>query len=133
MSAEDLWKKLDALPWPAPWVARTWEVDCPCPNGQHCGDTHSCEEVEAPEAYPASPEEPAPAGEGQCVVQISTPGLECFARPCAEFIAAARNELPEVRGRLARLEAVVAEVARVRRKFGVSDDRFEMLDALMRS
>ena len=69
--------------WQAPWVAHTFEIDCPCPNGEHCGDTHTCEEVESPEAYP----------EGQCVVQISVPGLETFAGPTAQFIAASRNAL----------------------------------------
>jgi hypothetical protein len=82
--------------WPAPWVAHTFEVDCPCPNGEHCGDSHTCEEVEAPEAYPASAQDPAPTGEGQCVVQISVPGLESLAGPNAQFIAAARNALPKL-------------------------------------
>ena len=99
MSAQDLWDKLDALPWPGPWVAHTFEIDCPCPNGEHCGDTHDCAEVEDRTAYPASPEKPAEPGHGQCVVQINTPGLETFAKPCAEFIAAARNELPAIRAR----------------------------------
>jgi len=106
MSADDLWAKLDALPWPAPWVAHTFEVECPCPHGADCGDSHTCEEVEAPQAYPWSPQEPAGTGEGQCVVQLSTPGLDRFARPCAEFIAAARNELPGIR---AKLEEVTGE------------------------
>jgi hypothetical protein len=132
MSAQDLWDKLDALPWPAPWAAHTFEIDCPCPNGDHCGDTHDCAEVEAREAYPSSPEEPASPGRGQCVVQISTPGLETFSRPCAEFIAAARNELPAIRKRCAALEAVAVAAASARSKFG--DDypgRFAMLDELL--
>ena len=104
MSAQDLWDKLDALPWPGPWVAHTFEIDCPCPNGEHCGDAHDCAEVEDRTAYPSSPEKPAEPGHGQCVVQINTPGLETFAKPCAEFIAAARNELPAIRARLAELE-----------------------------
>lgn len=90
--------------WPAPWVAHTFEIECPCPNGEDCGDLHTCEQIEAPEAYPASPEEPAPAGEGQCVVQIAVPGLESLAGPNAAFIAAARNALP----------ALVSEVRRLR-------------------
>jgi hypothetical protein len=97
-------ERLIAGAWAAPWVAHTFEIDCPCPNGDDCGDTHTCEQVEAPEAYPASPEDPAPAGEGQCVVQISVPGLESLARPNAEFIVAARNALP----------ALIAEVRRLR-------------------
>ena len=105
MSAQDLWDKLDALPWPGPWVAHTFEIDCPCPNGEHCGDTHDCAEVEDRTAYPASPEKPAEPGHGQCVVQINTPGLETFAKPCAEFIAAARNELPAIRDRMLALES----------------------------
>ena len=111
MSAQDLWDKLDALPWPGPWVAHTFEIDCPCPNGEHCGDTHDCAEVEDRTAYPASPEKPAEPGHGQCVVQINTPGLETFAKPCAEFIAAARNELPAIRARLAELEAQLLDDA----------------------
>ena len=113
MSAQDLWDKLDALPWPGPWVAHTFEIDCPCPNGEHCGDTHDCAEVEDRTAYPASPEKPAEPGHGQCVVQINTPGLETFAKPCAEFIAAARNELPAIRARLAEMDATLAFYLRV--------------------
>jgi len=86
--------------------------------------------VEAPEAYPASPSEPAPAGEGQCVVQISTPGLEMFARPCAEFIASARNELPAILMRCRALEAVAMAAKTARSKFDVGDDRFALLDSL---
>ena len=96
--------RLAKLPWPAPWTASTFEIDCPCPNGAHCGDQHTCEEVEAPEAYPG----------GQCVVQIHTPGLETFAKPCAEFIAAARTDVPRL---LATIDAERAE-------------RTEMLDDL---
>ena len=113
MSAQDLWDKLDALPWPGPWVAHTFEVDCPCPNGEHCGDTHDCAEVEDRTAYPASPEKPAEPGHGQCVVQINTPGLETFAKPCAEFIAAARNELPAIRDRMLALESAAKALMKV--------------------
>ena len=110
MSAQDLWDKLDALPWPGPWVAHTFEVDCPCPNGEDCGAMHDCTEVEDRTAYPSSPEDPAEPGSGQCVVQINTPGLETFAKPCAEFIAAARNELPAIRARLADLELFMSQI-----------------------
>jgi hypothetical protein len=117
MSADDLWKKLDALPWPAPWTATTFEIECPCPNGADCGDDHTCDEVAALEAYPWSPGRPAKEGSGQCVVQISTPGIECFSRPCAEFIASARNELPAIREYIvgleeerAKAEATIAEL-----------------------
>jgi hypothetical protein len=89
-------ERLERAAWVAPWVAHTFEIDCPCPNGEDCGDTHSCEQIEAPEAYPSSPEEPAAPGEGQCVVQISVPGLESLAGPTAAFIAAARNALPSL-------------------------------------
>lgn len=99
-------ERLMAGAWAAPWVARSFEIDCPCPNGEDCGDLHSCEEVEAPEAYPDSHEKPAKEGEGQCVVQISVPGLESLSRPTAEFIAAIRNAAPaliaELRARRAR-------------------------------
>jgi len=126
MSADDLWAKLDALPWPAPWVAHTFEIECPCPNGADCGDSHTCEEVEAPQAYPWSPQEPAGTGEGQCVVQLSTPGLDRFARPCAEFIAAARNELPGIR---AKLEEVTGERDEAR---GNEDRLAELFAATLR-
>ena len=101
------WEALtaDSRLWAAPWIARTFEIDCPCPNGEDCGETHSCEEVESPEAYPASPAAPAAVGEGQCVVQISVPGLESLSRPTAEFIAASRTAMP----------ALLAEVRRLRR------------------
>ena len=89
-------ERLMAGAWPAPWVAHTFEIDCPCPNGEDCGDLHTCEQVEAPEAYPASPEDPAEPGDGQCVVQISVPGLESLAGPNAAFIARARNALPSL-------------------------------------
>jgi hypothetical protein len=105
----DALERLMAAAWPAPWRAHTFEIDCPCPNGEHCGDSHSCEEVEAPEAYPASPEEPADEGDGQCVVQISVPGLESLARPTAEFIAAARNDLPAILAELRSLRRLRAD------------------------
>jgi len=102
--------------WPAPWRAHTFEIECPCPNGEDCGDMHSCEEVEAPEAYPASPEAPADLGDGQCVVQIDVPGLESLAGPNAAFIAASRNALPrllsEVRARRADADADKAAALR---------------------
>ena len=77
-------RRLDTHPhtWKAPWVAHTFEIDCPCPNGDSCGDPHTCEEVEAPEAYP----------DGQCVVQVSVPGLETFARPTAELLGQLRDD-----------------------------------------
>jgi hypothetical protein len=132
MSAQDLWDRLDALPWPAPWTAHTFEIDCPCPNGVDCGDAHSCEEVESLTAYPYSPEEPATEGHGQCVVQISVPGLETFSRPCAEFIVSARNELPAIRKRQIVLEAIGMTAALLRRDFGEEyPGRFEVLDALL--
>ena len=103
-------ERLEGETWVAPWVARTFEVDCPCPNGEDCGDMHSCEEVEAPEAYPDSHEEPAPEGEGQCVVQISVPGLESLSRPTAQFIAAARNALPALLAEVRRLRGALQNV-----------------------
>lgn len=87
-------RQLDAGAFRAPWVSHTFEIDCPCPNGEHCGDAHSCEEVDAPEEYPNSPEEPA-AGDaedpGQCIVQISVPGLETFAKANGSLVAFMRN------------------------------------------
>lgn len=78
--------------WKAPWSAHEFEIDCPCPNGEHCGDTHSCVEVEAREEYPCgAPGEPAEEGQGQCVVQIDVPGLDLFAHPTAAAIVALRN------------------------------------------
>lgn len=78
--------------WRAPWSARTFEIECPCPNGKHCGEPHTCEEVGALEAYPCGePGAPAEEGEGQCVVQIDVPGLETFAGPTAAAIVALRN------------------------------------------
>lgn len=132
MSAQDLWDKLDALPWPGPWVAHTFEIDCPCPNGDHCGNTHDCAEVEDRTAYPNSPKEPAEPGHGQCVVQISTPGLETFSKPCADFIVSARNELPAIRARWTALEAVAMAAATARAKFGDEyEGRFAVLDRLL--
>jgi hypothetical protein len=80
--------------WAAPWTVHSFEIECPCPNGEDCGNLHACDEVEAREAYPFSPDDPADEGEGQCVVQIAVPGLESLAGPNARFIAAARNALP---------------------------------------
>lgn len=102
------WQALcdDPRLWCAPWSASTWEIDCPCPNGEHCGDTHSCETVEALEAYPnGKPGEPAAVGDGQCVVQIDVPGLDIFAKPNGAFIAAARSALPRLLAEVARLRA----------------------------
>jgi len=39
-------------------MMRRFEIDCPCPNGDDCGDSHDCVEVESREEYPASPEQP---------------------------------------------------------------------------
>jgi hypothetical protein len=83
-------------PWRGEWVARTFEIDCPCPNGVDCGAQHTCEEVESPESYP----------DGQCVVQISVPGLETFAVPVARYIAALHNAAPELLERMAKLESL---------------------------
>ena len=98
ISDEDLERleKLLGSAWPAPWTAHTFEIDCPCPNWEHCGDSHTCEEVESRESYPYSHNEPAPKGHGQCVVQIQVPGLESLAGPNALFIATARNLLPAI-------------------------------------
>ena len=94
-------RELDAgRAWKPPWAAHTFEIDCPCPNGEHCGETHTCEEVEAPEAYP----------DGQCVVQIDVPGLERFARPTAELIAEYRTAAPLLAAEVERLRAQVAEL-----------------------
>lgn len=109
-------RELDAgRAWKAPWVAHTFEVDCPCPNGEHCGETHTCEEVEAPEEYP----------DGQCVVQISVPGLETFARPTAELVAYYRTAAPlladeceRLRERVLVLEGLLTRVVKY-----VTEDR----------
>lgn len=98
----------------APWVSRTFEIECPCPNGEDCGDSHTCEEVEAPEEYPADSEHPAEPGHGQCVVQIDVPGLEQFARSNGQLIAAARNALP-------RLIAAAREAERLREALRLAD------------
>ena len=104
--------------WQPPWVARTFEIDCPCPNGSHCGDSHTCEEVEATEEYPnGAPGEPAAEGDGQCVVQISVPGLDTFSKPTAALIAAMRNGLEPL---LTALDAAEAEVAALRRQRDVA-------------
>jgi hypothetical protein len=101
-----------------PWTLHRFEIACPCPNGDDCGDTHDCVEVEALEEYPASPKEPAPEGQGQCVVQISIPGLERFAQANGGLIVAAVNALPALLDEVERLtrenEALmrIAEAAR---------------------
>jgi hypothetical protein len=97
---------LEAKAFCAPWVARSFEIECPCPNGQHCGDSHTCEEVNAPEEYPWSSDAPAdPDAEnaGQCIVQIDVPGLEDFAKANAALIAAMRNKLPALLSMARRL------------------------------
>ncbi|GMV18406.1 MAG: hypothetical protein AMXMBFR56_66300 [Polyangiaceae bacterium] len=96
-------RELDTHPhtWKAPWVARTFEIDCPCPNGEDCGDPHDCCEVEAPEEYP----------DGQCVVQIHVPGLETFARPTAELIAFYRTAAPQLAAECQRLRRALEDIA----------------------
>jgi hypothetical protein len=100
----DEFERLERDPrlWKAPWRAHTFEIDCPCPNGDDCGDTHYCCEVEAPDEYPDS----------QCVVQISVPGLETFAEPTAAFIAFARNNAA----------AIIAELRAARELCARADD-----------
>ena len=112
--------------WRAPWTARTFEIECPCPNGVHCGEPHTCEEVEALEEYPCGePEAPAKPGAGQCVLWIDVPGMETFAGPTAAAICALRNnadalveaarERDRLRALLAAYGRAVEETARVRR------------------
>ena len=112
----------------APWTAHTFEIDCPCPNGVHCGDSHTCEEVEAPQEYPHSPDDPAQTGDGQCVVQISVPGLETFAKRNAALIVATRNALPAL---LAEIRAAreVVESVRARSPMMLTDDEIDALAA----
>ena len=96
----------DPCLWAAPWTAHTFEIDCPCPGGSSCGSMHTCVEVEAREEYPhGAPGEPAEEGDGQCVVQISVPGLERFAASTARAIALLRNHGPALVARLRRAEA----------------------------
>jgi len=95
-----------------PWTMRRFEIDCPCPNGDDCGDSHDCVEVESREEYPASPEQPAEEGHGQCIVQISVPGLEEFAQANGELVVAAVNALPALLDRVERAEREGAELIR---------------------
>jgi hypothetical protein len=41
LSIDDL-RAIEAKLWPAPWRARSFEIDCPCPNDEHCGNSHTC-------------------------------------------------------------------------------------------
>lgn len=99
----DALEALHAKAWKGPWIAHTFEIDCPCPNGEDCGDTHTCDEVRAPDEYPEG---------GQCVVQITVPGLERFASPTAAAIAALHNAAPAMFAELRRLRAEVATARR---------------------
>lgn len=98
--------------WAAPWSARTFEIECPCPRGVHCGESHTCWEVEAREAYPhGAPGEPADEGDGQCVVQIDVPGLEDFAGPTAAAIVAMRNSIEGLLAAARERDALRARLA----------------------
>ena len=123
--------------WNAPWTAHTFEIDCPCPNGEHCGDSHSCEEIEALEAYPrGAPGEPAEEGEGQCVVQISVPGLETFAAPTAKAICLLRNLGPALLAAARDRDRMKLELDVLRTAFwcaachGSGLERFDGVDGL---
>jgi hypothetical protein len=105
LSLDDLLAQVDAhdkAMFKGPWRAHTFEIDCPCPNGNHCGNPHTCEEVEAPEEYPSPP--------GQCVVQIDVPGLDTFAKANAEGIAWMRNALPELAAHVRRMQPLIEYV-----------------------
>lgn len=99
-------RELERAAFCAPWRSRAFEIDCPFPHGEDCGDLHTCCEVEAPEHYPNSPAEPAGEGDGQCVIQIDVPGLEDLSERNAAFIAAMRNALPLLLDVVAEAELV---------------------------
>ena len=121
--------------WKAPWTARTFEIECPCPNGVHCGEPHTCEEVEALEEYPnGAPGEPADEGDGQCVIRIDVPGLEDFAGPTAAAIVALRNnadaliEAARERDRLRALLAAYGRAVEERREDVAADALLDIED-----
>ena len=119
--------------WKAPWTARTFEIECPCPDG--CGEPHTCEEVEALEEYPnGAPGEPADEGDGQCVIRIDVPGLEDFAGPTAAAIVALRNnadaliEAARERDRLRALLAAYGRAVEERREDVAADALLDIED-----
>jgi hypothetical protein len=129
--------------WAAPWSARRFAIECPCPRGVHCGELHTCWEVEAREEYPhGAPGEPADEGDGQCVVQIEVPGLEDFAAPTAAAIVAMRNgiegllaaarERDALRARLASLPVAELVAYGRAREDRVGADLADFNDALWR-
>jgi len=120
----DRLEELSAAAFCAPWTASTFEIDCPCPNGVDCGDPHSCEVVEALEEYPDSPEEPAQAGQGQCIVQISVPGLDRFAKANGALITALRNNVGAIVRELRAARDIVS-IIREMKKSGIAADRLQ--------
>lgn len=81
-----------------PWRAETWTVECD--HEDHCGDDHKVETVLSPD-YPGE-QVVAQVGE-----EIRTPGMECFARPHAEFIAACREAVPALIARVREQEELL--------------------------
>lgn len=91
-------RELEKAAFRPPWRAETWTVDC---REEDCGDEDcpgeaDAETVLAPEEYPADPDSPQVVAHVDGAVTIHTPGLEGFARAHSEFIAAARNALPDL-------------------------------------
>lgn len=83
-----------------PWRAETWTVECD--HEDDCGYDHEVETV-------LSPNYPGEQVVAQVDDEIHTPGLEGFARPHAEFIAACRDAVPELVAMVRELYAALRE------------------------
>lgn len=78
-----------------PWRAETWTVECD--HEDRCDDDHEVETV-------LSPDYPGEQVVAQVDDEIHTPGMERFARPHAEFIAACRDAVPELIAKVRKQE-----------------------------
>ena len=85
----------------APWTAGMFTVECDRHDYEDCpGDgEHEIERIESPDEYPSS----------QVIADV--PGMECFSKPHAAFIAAARTDVPALCDRVEALEAALRSIA----------------------
>jgi hypothetical protein len=122
-------RRLSAKAFKAPWTYTRFEVEC---GGDELGDingddAHDCIEVEAPEEYP----------DGQCVCQqtIAVPGLEMFAEPNGQLIAAMRNALVPLLDAADRAEELSERCAVLEcaMRLEVGEKRFAHLKAVLDS
>ena len=112
----DRLQRLMAAAWAGPWTHDTWTIVCDggeSSDGDSHGEDHAVETILSP-AYPGE-QVVAQFDDTDCssAARAHVPGLSEFARANAEFICAARNELPALLTELAGLRIALGPTRRV--------------------